>query len=362
MKIAFVGPASSIHTQRWVSAFADRGHDVSLLSLHPPRVGVVAENVSLSVLGSAPLGYVTKARRLGQLIDDLVPDVISVHYASGYGTLATLARRHPLVLSVWGSDVFEFPDTSPLHRELIKSNLRHADRITSTSEVMRRRTAALLANDGRPIDVVPFGVDCEAFTPRSEPRESSRTRIGTVKSLASKYGIDDLIRSFAVATSNGLDAELVIAGDGPDRQALEGLAASEGIAGRTQFLGPITHPEVPEVLRSLDVFVALSTLDSESFGVSVIEASGCGLPVVVSDVGGLPEVVADGVSGFVVRRRDTSAAAARILELASDEELRRRLGAAGRDLVLAHYQWSACVDRMEQVFRSVRASPSSTRS
>ncbi len=123
-----------------------------------------------------------------------------------------------------------------------------------------------------------------------------------------------------------------------------------GIQEATDFIGVVPHASVPDELRKLDVYVALSR--SESFGVAVIEASACGLPVVVSNVGGLPEVVEQGVTGFIVPSEDPAAAADALEQLLASKELRERMGSAGRDRVERLYAWEACVDRQIAVLRS----------
>jgi glycosyltransferase involved in cell wall biosynthesis len=103
-------------------------------------------------------------------------------------------------------------------------------------------------------------------------------------------------------------------------------------------------------LHRLDIYAVPSRLDSESFGVAVIEAGACGLPVVVSDAGGLPEVVRDGETGLVVPRDDVPALQAALTSLVLDAALRERLGAQGREHVLREYEWGRCVDLMEAVY------------
>ena len=78
----------------------------------------------------------------------------------------------------------------------------------------------------------------------------------------------------------------MIVGEGADRQALVELATDLGIGDVTQFVGAIPYAEVPECLNNIDIYAALSRLDSESFGVAIIEASACGLPVVGERIGG----------------------------------------------------------------------------
>lgn len=350
MRIALLSAASSVHTQRWANAYALRGHEVHLVTQHPSTEGYHHSIVQrpLSHIGGA--GYLLNGPRLTRLLRELKPDLVNAHYATGYGTLARSIRGVPVVLNVWGSDVFDFPLKSPLHRWWVRRNILAATLVVSTSEVMADRTQALVPERARP-RVVPFGVETGRFQPRSPRAASGTVTIGTVKTLSNKYGIDTLIRAFALArdTMSGADLRLRIVGDGPERRALSDLAVSLGLVDSIDLIGRVSHEEVPDQLRALDVFVALSRSDSESFGVAVIEASACALPVVVSDAGGLPEVVLNGTTGAVVRRDDPRAAAEAIVRLANSVDLRSQWGSAGRAHVQANYEWERCVDRMEAV-------------
>jgi L-malate glycosyltransferase len=144
------------------------------------------------------------------------------------------------------------------------------------------------------------------------------------------------------------ECRLLVVGDGPQRTALEALADELGIASRCEFVGAVAHADVPAWLNRFDVYAAPSRLDSESFGVAVIEAGACALPVVVSDVGGLPEVVRDGETGLIVPRDDVPALQAALKRLVLDRALRERLGRGGRSHVEREYEWGHCVDLMER--------------
>jgi glycosyltransferase involved in cell wall biosynthesis len=271
------------------------------------------------------------------------PQLVNAHYASGYGTTAALCGVGPLLLSVWGSDVYDFPYENALKGWLVRRNLRRATAVASTSEAMARQVRRLVPDIGE-IAITPFGVDLERFSPAPRPENRPLT-VGIVKSLAPKYGVDLLVRAFA-----GLPpaCRLLIVGDGPQRAGLEALTRELGIAERTEFAGAVPHADVPRWLNRLDIYAAPSRLDSESFGVAVIEASACALPVVVSDAGGLPEVVRDGETGLVVPRDDVPALQAALLRLVQDAPLRARLGGAGRAHVMRSYAWAHCVDLMER--------------
>ncbi|MFN3874680.1 MAG: glycosyltransferase [Flavobacteriales bacterium] len=343
MRLLLLGAASSIHLQRWANAFAQRGHETHLITLHAP-LGGYDERVRIHRLpyrGGA--GYLTARGAAARLAQRLGPDAINAHYASGYGSLAPALRGIPLVLNVWGSDVYEFPDKSPLHRALLRRNLLRADAVVSTSRVMAERTMRTCPAL-REVAVVPFGVDTDRFSPAPEP--DGPLTIGTVKALAPKYGIDTLIEAFALLArrEEWRSLRLRIAGDGPERARLEALARGTGFAERIEMVGAVPHGRVPDELRRLHVYAALSRADSESFGVAVIEASACGKPVVVSRAGGLPEVVDEGATGLVVPKDDPAAAARALERLLRDGALRAAMGAAGRARVMQQYEWRRCVD------------------
>ncbi|WP_346689524.1 glycosyltransferase [uncultured Cloacibacillus sp.] len=352
MKIAFLAPLSSIHTIRWANVFAEHGHEVHVISMHNLSVDQLHQGVCAHMLPlKAPLGYYLNVWAIKSILKRIKPDVLNAHYASGYGTLARLSGYHPLVLSVWGSDVYDFPYESHIKMSIIQKNLDAADIICSTSEVMKKQTESLLRSSKK-IFVTPFGIDTTKFTPKKNFAEEVHV-IGTVKTLAPQYGINTLIKAFAIVANKLVDKslKLVIAGDGLQGTELVNLAASLGIADKCEFLGKIPHNKVPEVLHSFDIYVALS--ENESFGVAILEASACGLPVIVSDAGGLPEVVENGVTGIVVPKHDPKAAAEAILQLIRCDKKRKIYGQNGIQRVKSLYHWENCYCIMHEVFKKV---------
>jgi len=351
IKVLLLSAASSIHTIRWANAFAERGHVVHLISQHAPIDGL-DERVVLHLLPHMKgLGYVINGWRVSRLLARIRPDVVNAHYATGYGRLAAAATRFPLVVNVWGSDVLEFPNKGFFNLLWLVNNLKRAQALISTSFFMAVQTNAL-APDLPPVFVVPFGVDTDLFRPSEAKDQQDVLVIGTVKALAPIYGIDILIKAFAILVQAGrYKVHLRIVGSGSQLGELQELVRTLDVSGHVDFIGALPHSRIPDELRAMDIFVALSR--SESFGVAVIEASACGLPVVVSDVGGLPEVVKDGTTGFVVPAENAQAAAMKLEVLLASAELRQQMGAAGRANVLDCYRWSHCVDRQLAVFLQV---------
>ena len=242
-------------------------------------------------------------------------------------------------------------EEGPVQLRLLRDNLERADRVVSTSKAMAVRVREVCP-DIKDIVVVPFGVDTNVFRPRpKQAKDNAALVVGTVKSLADTYGIDLLIEAFAlIRTEHGTLPELRLVGSGPQEAELRALVEKRGLSERVTFVPRVPHDKVPEELAKLDVYVALSR--QESFGVAVIEASACELPVVVSNVGGLPEVVINASTGFLAPANDPASAAERIAELLASEELRHRMGKAGRVFVEKEYGWNASVDRMLDVLHA----------
>jgi glycosyltransferase involved in cell wall biosynthesis len=141
---------------------------------------------------------------------------------------------------------------------------------------------------------------------------------------------------------------LVLAGDGPLRHQLEGLAEELGIRDRVDFAGWQRQPALRRLLHGCSVFAVASRY--ESFSVATLEAMACGKPVVASRVGGIPELIEHGRNGILVDPDDPDALCAAISQLLADEGLRESLGANARLTVSARFSADAMGARYEAAF------------
>ena len=116
MKVLLLGGANSIHTLRWANGLAGKGVEVHLASIHPLQDELDSAVKFYRLPYSSPAGYVLAAPCLKRLLKKIKPDLMNAHYATGYGLLARLSGFKPTLLSVWGSDVYEFPKKSLIHK------------------------------------------------------------------------------------------------------------------------------------------------------------------------------------------------------------------------------------------------------
>lgn len=348
MKICFLASANSAHLIKWSKWFSEQGHKIDIITFEKEinrnpyaKIYTIPVEVNPSTACEwEKIRYLTHGDKIRELVEMIQPDVINVHYASSYGVAAALAGIGEYILSVWGSDIFSFPKRSFFHRHLIKFSLQKAKWIFSTSRVMANETQKYTDKD---IFITPFGVDMKLFRPlEGKLQNQDNFVVGTVKTLAPKYGIEYLLKAVAIIRKRYPDIplQLRIAGQGISEDNLKLLAQRLGINEVTTWLGYIPQEQAAEEWANFDVAVVAS--DFESFGVAAVEAQACGTPIIVSDAPGLLESTLPGVSSIVVPRKNVQELAEAILRLYYDKALRREMGNAGRQYVLEHYEINHC--------------------
>lgn len=357
MKICYLADINSVHTHKWLNYFTHKGYDIHVISLGKGEYeGVtvhsldVQDSIMKKTSDKSKLEYFKKIKRVKQLVKEIKPDILHAHYASSYGLLGALTNYHPYIISVWGSDVYDFPIKSPIHKALIKYNLKKAEYILSTSNVMKTETEKYT---NKKIEVTPFGVDTNKFIPNKIKKDE--IVIGTIKALEEKYGIEYLVKAFKEVKdrNTNLNLKLRIAGKGSQENYLKELSKKLGMENDVTFLGFIGPQDVIKEFQNFDIAVFPSTLDSESFGVAAVEAESCGIPVVVTDVDGLMESTKPNVTSLVAKKKSVKDLADKIDILVKDNEMRTNMGLAARKFVEENYSLENNFDDVDKIYRDI---------
>jgi sugar transferase (PEP-CTERM/EpsH1 system associated) len=207
------------------------------------------------------------------------------------------------------------------------------------------------------------GVDVGRFAPRATSRRDGPVAarfpdadlfvVGTVGRLSpvkhQALLIDAFAGACALAGAGAARMRLVIAGDGPDRAALEARVAACGIAGRVWMTG--SRDDVPELMVDFDLFVLPSL--AEGISNTILEAMACGLPVVATRVGGNAELVADGRTGMLVPSDDAAAMARVLRDYAMDPTRATVEGRAARGRAVSHFSIDAMVSKYAELYDSL---------
>jgi N-acetyl-alpha-D-glucosaminyl L-malate synthase BshA len=294
-------------------------------------------------------------------------DVLHVHYAVPHATAAWMACEvmgagaPKIVTTLHGTDI-TLVGLDPTHLPITRYSILRSDAVTTPSEALRQATwAGFGIAPSFDIEVIPNFVDTDVYAPSRE-RESLKAlfpdfhEADTVLTHVSNFRpvkrIADVVAVF-VEVNRSRPARLVMVGDGPERSAAERTLRDQGLSGRAAFLGK--QDRFVEWLAASDVFLLPS--EQESFGLAALEALSCGVPVVASRIGGLPELVDDGETGFLAPLGDVLKMAEQVLSIVSDRPRWERMSSLARSRVLERYRMGPGVQRYEELYRRVVASP-----
>jgi glycosyltransferase involved in cell wall biosynthesis len=348
MKVVLLAPGKSSHTHKWAMFYKEQGIDVTVVTFKDHFSEQNAQEIPTKVLPKhlpGKLSYLTSVFSLRSILKELKPDIVHAHFASSYGLVGAMAGFHPYFVSVWGTDIFQFPNKSKLNRRMIVYTLRNADVVCSTSHIMAEETKKYV---DKPIEVTPFGVNLNLFYPELHPVRP-QYKIGIAKGLEDKYGFRDLFQVFADLRNNLPNTQLVIIGSGPMEQEYRELCRALGIQEAVTFTGQVVNTKIPSLVRDLDLVVLPSYEDS--FGVTAIEAMACAIPVVAYDAGGLKEVILDGESGVLVSMGNKDELRHAIEQLLLDDKHRTEMGKHGVEHVRRSYDWQENASRMVKLYQ-----------
>lgn len=337
----------------------DRGHRVALACprearIHDEAIKRGIDTVALPIGRKRAAGLIALRAWLREHGESF--DVINTHSSTDawLAVLACAGLANPPAL-VRTRHLSTDVDRSPLTRWLYVGGTRT---VVTTGERIRQR---LFVDNGYPLArmvSVPTGIDLSRYAPgdRHAARASlalpDRPTLGIVATLRGWKGHADLLDAWRTLAARFPDWQVVIVGDGPQRENLAARIAQEGIADRVRMVG--NRDDVETWLQAFDLF-ALPSWGNEGVPQAVLQAMASGLAVVSTTVGSIDEAVVDGETGFLVGPRDVPALASRLAQLMQDGALRAQFGAAGRDRALARFGLDAMLDRMQAVFRAAVA-------
>jgi glycosyltransferase involved in cell wall biosynthesis len=319
------------------------------------RRGIEVRIVEDLVRPISPVRDAAAFARLRGIFESDRPDIVHTHTSKAgiVGRAAAWAARVPFVVHT--NHGLPFYDYQPAPTRLLYWTLEKiasgvTDRIVCVGEEMRKKSLA--AGLGRPakFEVVYNGFETEQFLEASSCREclgipADAVVLGIVSRMAQHKGHRFLVE----AAPPG--AHLLFVGDGEERESLQRLVAERGV--KATFAGHVPPEAVPDLIASMDVLVHPSIW--EGLPRAAVEALLVGRPVVAFDCDGAREVVIDGVTGRLVPPKSVEGLSSAIRELLARSDRGRSMGLAGRERVLARFDWRAAGDRLASLYSHLLA-------
>jgi glycogen(starch) synthase len=348
---------TTIHTRALALALLEQGHEVHVVAARTPDAPDEEVREGVSVHRVRNPYTVWSARYTGRLLRDL--DVVHGHGDNAYGHLKvrdvpTVVKMH----STWHAELERYRDLGSgvgtlmamrAHVRMDKYCARNADHLICITEVIAGETRQAYGVPRDRMTVVHNGVDLAAFREAASERDATRDALGLDRltvlyagRLVPHKGVADLVRAM-----EGLDAQLLVVGDGPSRADLESQARDTGVD--ATFTGFIDHGLVPAHYAAADIVCYPSLY--EPLGNVVLEAMAAGRPIVCTDAGGMGEVYEPG-TGALVKPGDVAGLHEALERLLEDEAARRAAGAKGLETA-PRFGWDVVASTTAQVCQRV---------
>ncbi|MBW3635208.1 MAG: glycosyltransferase family 4 protein [Armatimonadetes bacterium] len=385
MKIAIFASAFHPHTggveelvRQLAHAYRRAGHEAIVITNRWPRnlpafekfEGIALYRLALRSPGDDAKSRVTFTlssasiqRQVKQILKEAQIQLVHVQCISSNGFYAAQACRQlglPLVVTTQGErtmDASQIFQRSVWFQNVMRDCLAQADHITACSRDTLLDVETFFGQPfGSRAEVIYNGIRLADFE-GAQPYAHQRPYIFGIGRMVPQKGFDVLLRAFSVSQCPQHD--LLLAGDGPELDALQALTRELGIEKRVHFFGRANRAQAVSLFKGCDFFVLPSRREPQ--GIVNLEAMCAGKAVIAANVGGVPEIVSDGETGLLFPCEDVTALASLLTELASNTGLRNRLGTAGLERSLS-FDWDVLAEKYLQIYRSSLSSSDSVSS
>lgn len=284
-RLLFIAPANSIHTYRWISYFAEQGHQICLVSPVEANFAFPSTEFHLLKIDSFRKQFFDLLRNLRNIYKNFSPDIVHIHYLSYLGWLAAILRLRPLIITLWGSDLLK-PLSNPIAQWLRHYSLQQAAHVTADGSDLLAKARRLGAQNAT---LITFGVDERIFFPlpqRAELRTSYGLRadefvILSPRALNPLYQIEVIIEAFARLRKTGSSSiRLLILNYNSTPDYLDFINKKIVDLELQQYitiLPSVAHEQLIYVYNLADVVVSIPMWDGTP--VTFFEALSCGVPI-----------------------------------------------------------------------------------
>ncbi|MGM0587358.1 MAG: N-acetyl-alpha-D-glucosaminyl L-malate synthase BshA [Bacteroidota bacterium] len=360
---------SGVVATELAKGLANNDHNVHMISYdRPARLDSLRSNITYHEVHARnyplfeyPPYALALANQLVNLIEYENLEVIHVHYAIPHATSAYLAKQImaeqardiPIITTLHGTDI-TLVGSDHSYKRVVDFSINQSDGVTAVSEFLREETYKRF-DIKKDIQVIPNFIDLERFQKSDKSHfkkaicPNDEKVVVHVSNFREVKRVPEVVTVFHQVLQAGIDAKLLLVGDGPDRQNAEEQCRSLGMCEHVRFLGK--QDQVEEVLSIADLFLMPS--GSETFGLAALEAMSCSVPVVSSNIGGLPEVNIHGETGYLCDLDDVECMADYAVQILTDEELHRQLSRNARARAEL-FEISKIVGEYEDLYTRVR--------
>lgn len=368
LRLCHIANPESVHNRRWLRYFAQRGYEVHLILYHKPPTqkldGVIVHDPTprFGIRGLLHLERILKIRRI---IRRIKPDILHCHYIGNAGWWGALSGFHPLVLTAMGSDVLPKAGAYDglLRRIMTPYTIRKADLITAGAQYTLDALKPF-ARKETPLCLIRRGVDFAVFYPCTSPSDLRKSRfigdefkvILSPRSLRPLYNIDTIVKAIPLVLKEIPHTIFVFidfgAQDSPAyKKSLIAQIKALGISESVKFIKEVKHKKMPDLYNMADIVVSVPISDSQPS--TLFEAMACSRPIVASDLPCYNDLFKENEAALLVPTKDHRALAKAFISLLKDEQLGKKIGTNGLNLVREIGDFYTEMKRVERLYQEL---------
>jgi len=280
-------------------------------------------------------------------------DVIHVHWVVPhfwFGFLARLVSKAPIVSTFYGVELRWVKTKVSIFKPFLKRSIKSSNKIIAISRHTYKEMVDLFKRDA---EIIPYGVSLSEKDLAVEKSLAKPSSILFVGRLVERKGVQYLIEAFGRIVKD-TQAQLVIVGQGPEKEKLQRLAKEKNLNDKIIFAGFVDDKSLKSYYQNCSVFVLPAITDekgdTEGLGVVLIEALSYKKPVIASKVGGITDIVIDGKTGLLVPEKNSEELATALKKILSDTNLATRLGEEGYIHVKEKFGWDRIIKQLKNVY------------
>lgn len=345
---------------------ASKGHEIHFITSSVPfRLDRRYPNIyfhQVEVNQYAVFQYPPYSLALASKIAEVVKreglDLLHAHYAIPHAVCGILAKqmtsdRIKVVTTLHGTDITVLGN-DPSLQDMIKFGIEKSDLVTAVSNSLAQETSELIRPD-KIIHTVYNFIDTHTYTKITETNLKEELGITPyekvvvhVSNFRKVKRVKDVVTAFSKMVDK-IPSKLLLVGDGPEMPIVCKKISELGLDDKVILLG--NQEKLQEIYSICDAFMLLS--EKESFGLVLLEAMACGVPCIGTNIGGIPEVITNRENGFIVELGDTDAAAERLVELFTNQELHEQFSATCHQMIAEKFDSAKITEQYEQLYYSI---------
>ena len=347
MKICYIGSAKSPHIQRWGKWFADKGHEVHLITSNYAEIeGVTVYLIGTGIEGS-PFDFLKKTKQTRKLVMGIKPDILHAHYIVGYGVFGAFSGHHPFIMSCWGSDVTTDPKKN-IKKRLTKYVLKKADVVHVQDPLMADRVKEIYPHKN--IFIQAWGVNRDIFTPdKSTFIETDHPLVLCTRNTKPWYSIETLIRAIPLVLKK---TDVIFVFTNPGFNNLPGVPPEN--LKITDFLDLKDYVKLAQSCNMyVDTFYPTDERGGQSYGQALLELMACEVPTLVADRPTL-HINPSWYFGETFKVCDHVELAKKLINLINNKERQQEIVRKNKEAVVKYFDWNKNMARIEkEVYRKM---------